>query len=267
MTRLLLDHHGADVNIQRDDLQSPLHLASANGHLKIVELLVQRGESVDLFNKKQKTPLYQVGRVTIVRVLIDHGANLHSIDSNGWTPLRVASHNGHLGVVKPLLKKPLLKWGADVNVLNKANETADKLASENGQAEVARLVAEYKADADIRNKIRSATLDTAQYGADEDRRDEGKASLHVAAEEGDIDVVKSLLEQGVDINDLNSDKMTPLDRAAAKGKVDVVRLCRYILTLGDTHSFLGYAIIVIVIPIVCVIELLRGHISHTLPPG
>jgi ankyrin repeat protein len=111
-------------------------------------------------------------------------------------------------------------------------------------------------------------LDTAQYGVDEDRthrRDEGKASLHVTAEEGDIDVVKSLLEQGVDINDLNLDKMTPLDRAAAKGKVDVVRLCRYILTLGDTHSFLDHAIIVI--PIACVIELLRGHISHTLPPG
>jgi ankyrin repeat protein len=150
--------------------------------------------------------------VTIVRVLIDHGENLHSIDSNGWTPLHVASHNGHLGVVKLLLKR-----GADVNVLNKANETADKLASENGQAEVARLIAEYKADADIRNKICSATLDTAQYGADEDRRDEGKASLHITAEEGDIDVVKSLLKQGVDINDLNSDKMTLLDRAAAKG--------------------------------------------------
>ena len=161
--------------------------------------------------------------------------------------------------------KLLLKRGADVNVLNKANETADKLASENGQAKVARLIAEYKADADIRNKICSATLDTAQYGADEDRRDEGKASLHITAEEGETDVVKSLLEQGVDINDLNPDKMTPLDRAAAKGEVDVVHLCRYILTLGNTHSFLGHAIIVI--PIECVIELLRGHISHTLPPG
>jgi hypothetical protein len=41
--------------------------------------------------------------------------------------------------------------------------------------------------------------------------------------------------------------------------------CKYILTLGDTHSFLGHAIIII--PIACVIELLRGHISHTVPPG
>ena len=53
-------------------------------------------------------------------------------------------------------------------MLNKANKTAAELASENGKAEVAKFIAEYKADANIRNKIRSTTLDTAQYGADED---------------------------------------------------------------------------------------------------
>jgi ankyrin repeat protein len=53
---------------------------------------------------------------------------------------------------------------------------------------------------------------------------EGKASLHAAAEEGNIDTVKSLLERGVDINAAMQDNQTPLDRAAAKGKVDVVRL-------------------------------------------
>jgi hypothetical protein len=98
------------------------------------------------------------------------------------------------------------------------------LASENGKAEVAKFIAEYKADANIRNKIRSSTLDTAQYGADEDGKDEGNASLHAAAEEGNIDIVKSLLERGVDINSRNADIQTPLHRAAAKGNVDVVRL-------------------------------------------
>jgi ankyrin repeat protein len=214
MARLLLDH-GVDANIQRDDLWSPLHLVSANGHLKIAELLVQRGASVDVFNEKQETPLYQAvrnGKVAIARLLIDHGANLHSADSNGWTLLHAASQGGHLGVVKLLLRR-----GADVDVLNKANKTAAELASENGKAEVAKFIAEYKADANIRNKIRSTTLDTAEYGADEDGKDEGKASLHAAAEEGNIDVVKSLLERGIDINSRNANNQTPLDRAAARG--------------------------------------------------
>ena len=129
---------------------------------------------------------------------------------------------GHLGVVKLLLRQ-----GADVDVLNKANKTAAELASENGQAEVAKFISEYKADADIRNNIRSTTLDSTestQFGADEDGKDEQNASLHAAAEEGNINAVKSLLERGVDIDGRNARYETPLDRAAEKGHVDVVRL-------------------------------------------
>ena len=184
-----------------------MHLTATNGHLKIAELPIQRGASVDVLHQAVKN-----GEVAVASLLINHGANPHSADSNGCTPLHIASHSGHLGVVKLLLNR-----GADVNALNKANKTAAELASENDKAEVARLIAEYKADANFRNKIRSTTLDTAQYGGDEDGNDEATASLHAAAEEGNIDVVKSLLERGADINDRNANDETPLARAAAKG--------------------------------------------------
>jgi ankyrin repeat protein len=118
----------------------------------------------------------------------------------------------------------LLRRGADVDALNEVNKTAAEMGSENGKVEVAKLITEYKSDANIRNKVRSTTLDTAQYGADEDGENEGKASLHAAAEEGNIDIVRSLLEQGMDINGRNAKHQTPLDRAAHKGNVDVVRL-------------------------------------------
>jgi ankyrin repeat protein len=67
-------------------------------------------------------------------------------------------------------------------------------------------------------------LDITQYCADEDGEDEGECSLHAAAEEGNIDVVKSLPERGVDINGRNAGNRTPLHRAAVKGNLDVVRL-------------------------------------------
>jgi len=133
--------------------------------------------------------------------------------------LHAASRRGHLGVVKLLLRR-----GADVDMLNKAGRTAAELASENGQAEVAKFIPEYKANADTRNKLQFTTLDTVEDGVDEDGKDEAKVSLHAAAEEGNIDTLKSLLERGVDINAHDTSNQTPLDRAAAKGNVDIVRL-------------------------------------------
>ena len=221
MVQLLLDH-GANPNIQEDALWSPLHQASANGHLKIAELLVLRGASIDVFNDKQETPLYQAvqnGEVAIARLLIDRGANLRTVDSNGWTLLHVASYSGHLVVVKLLLRQ-----GAEVDVLDAANKTAVELASDNGKAEVAKFIAEYKTDPSIRINLRSTTLDTAQVGTNQYATDEEMGSLHAAAEEGNVDLVKSLLERGADINDRDAYGGTPLYRAAAQGNVEVVDL-------------------------------------------
>jgi hypothetical protein len=71
-------------------------------------------------------------------------------------------------------------------------------------------------------------LDTAEYGADDDGKDEAKVSLHAAAEEGNIDTVKSwskgewILTPAMQV----TSNQTPLYRAAAKGNVDVVRSWR-----------------------------------------
>jgi ankyrin repeat protein len=144
---------------------------------------------------------------------------VHTADSSGWTILHAASRRGHLGVVKLLLRQ-----GADVDVLNKAGRSAAELASENGQAEVVNFISEYKSNANTRNKLQSTTLDTVEYGVDDDGKDETKDSLHVAAEERDIDTLKSLLERGVDVNARDARNETPLHIAATKGNVDVVRL-------------------------------------------
>ena len=61
----------------------------------------------------------------------------------------------------------LLQQGAYVDVLNKVDNTTAELHWRS-IANVARFLAEYKGDANIRNKIRSTTLDTAHYGVDEE---------------------------------------------------------------------------------------------------
>ena len=80
------------------------------------------------------------------------------------------------------------------------------------KAEVAKFISEYTTDAKTRSKLRSTTLDTVEYGTDdsEDGTDEVKDLLHAAAEEGNIDTVKSLLERGMDINVRNASDETPI---------------------------------------------------------
>ena len=65
------------------------------------------------------------GHIAVVNNLLDHGANLDLTTENGWTPLMFASQNGHKEVVRTLLSK-----GAQVNLKNKHNQTALMLAEE-----------------------------------------------------------------------------------------------------------------------------------------
>jgi ankyrin repeat protein len=199
MTRLLLDR-GVDPNIPKVDLWHALHLASANGHLQVAQMLILYGARVDVSNDEGETPFDRAagnGDIEILCLLIENGASLHTTDNYGCTPLHSASRSGHLEVVKLLLG-----WGADVDVdvLNKANKTAGEMASENGKIDVSSFLAEYKADANVRNKIRSATLDLAQHDSHEDGEDEQSISLHTACEDGKVDVVTMLLDRGTDIN-------------------------------------------------------------------
>ena len=167
MARLLLNHD-VDPNIQRDDLWSSLHLASANGHFKIAGRLVQRGARVDVFNGKQKllfikkTVTREKLRSPVILMNLDESANCgqQRLDPIArrvatWAP-RIVSHC--FGEMR-------------VEVLDKGRVPAKLNWRQNGQADVAKLIAgNYKADANIRNKIRSTTDGVAQYEAGEDGR-------------------------------------------------------------------------------------------------
>jgi ankyrin len=77
--------HGADVNDQKEDLWTSLHLASA-GHLEIVQLLVRHGAALDKTNADQETALHiasRFGNLKIARFLIEQGANTMSKDKDG----------------------------------------------------------------------------------------------------------------------------------------------------------------------------------------
>jgi ankyrin repeat protein len=231
--QLLLDH-GADVNVQKADLWAPLHLASASGHLKVVELLLDHSAEVDVQNEDQKTPLYLAsgnGKHEVARLLITHGSNVTSQDTQGWTPLHSAARNGYLDVVKLLLDS-----GADIKMRDGSDKNAFDIALDNGKRDVVDFLAKHDTTLGTRlgDLARSASLEAASQSSlpgiemEEPQRSRGDAdeeeshyeqstTLHSAVKNGNIDVVKRLLDRGADVNEQAEELQTPLDAASMHG--------------------------------------------------
>jgi len=72
---------------------------------------------------------------SVVRLLLEHGADMNVQDDDGWTPLHRASFFGALEVVRVLLEH-----GADVEVKIDSGETALQAAAEGGHDKVVELL-------------------------------------------------------------------------------------------------------------------------------
>ena len=78
MTALLLVEHGADITTRDADGWTPLHWASAVGHVGLAQLLVEHGAEVAALDSKRRTPLhlaYEEGHVELAQLLVERGAD------------------------------------------------------------------------------------------------------------------------------------------------------------------------------------------------
>ena len=253
MVRLQLNR-GADVNSQRDDLSTPLHLAARCGELAVVQVLLEhkpdvnsrdacgetplhiaswgdylsrehcigivqplldRGADVNSLDLDCRTPFHSASllwRVEIVRMLLDHNANVKVKSEQGETPLHLVSrghydsHEHGIGVARILLER-----GVDVNALDKSHRTALHPASF-GKLEIARLLLDHGANANVENARGETPLHLVSRG----RYD---------SDEHGVGIAQLLLERGVDHVDAQAkNKWTPLHLAAFNGRLELTRV-------------------------------------------
>jgi ankyrin repeat protein len=205
--RDLVDHlivaHPHDVNAMGGFRATPLHAASANGHLQVVQLLLTKN------------------------------ANANSCDDNGGTPLHTASRYGHLEIVKELLVH-----GVDVNQSNGEGLTPLHFASIYGN-QTARLPNQCGVHDD--DQEAPTLLDRAagggnpqivqlliNSGANVNSPDNyGYTPLHWAARQGTRDIAEILLVSGANLearNDIgNNVRQTPLHVACAYRRLELSR--------------------------------------------
>ena len=91
---------GADINIQNYKGKTGLHYAAKAGFLKVINLLIENGATVDAIDNDGETPLFEAIRSTIkngekqraaLEALLVKGADPNVKNRKGQTPLQVAT--------------------------------------------------------------------------------------------------------------------------------------------------------------------------------
>ncbi|XP_056016917.1 ankyrin repeat domain-containing protein 50-like [Ostrea edulis] len=183
--------HGADVNQSNVAGITALYLASENGHTDIVKLLLVNKADVNLGKKDGSTSMYiasRYGHHGIVQELLKHGKNINGTSSKN--PLLIASYFGHYDIVEILLGN-----GANVNVQDDVGDTPLITASRKGWSGIVKILLKFGADVTLCNE------------------EDDENALHYACFRGHTDVVKILLDHGMDIDDYDEYTNTPLQKA------------------------------------------------------
>nr|CAD7424851.1 unnamed protein product [Timema monikensis] len=119
--RVWLDDTEHDMNQGDDHGFSPLHWASKEGHIKLVDLLILRGARINATNRGDDTPLHLAaahGHRDIVLMLLRSRADVNFTNEHGNTPLHYACFWGYQTVGEDLVAQ-----GALVSLANKDGDT------------------------------------------------------------------------------------------------------------------------------------------------
>lgn len=181
--RWLLDN-GADVQARTPDKYTPLHLVAGRQlELEIFDMLLARGADIDTIASDGRTPLCSatlVGNVAVARGLLQHGAKCNTLTQNSWTPLMFAARGGFIFMVHLLVD-----FGAHVNMSNNHKETALIIAARSEILEAKEVVQLL-----LRRGAYATSCDVQQ-----------RTALWYAVANGNIDMVRVLLEHGANPND------------------------------------------------------------------
>jgi uncharacterized protein len=143
----------ADVDAAQGDGMTALHWAAMKGDAEMAQMLMYAGANVRATTRLGAyTPLFlasQNGHADVMEALIKGGADPKAADPAGTTPLMVAAASGHADAVKVLLDH-----GVDVNAKESLRgTTAVMFAAAANRAPVIALLAQHGADLTQTTKV------------------------------------------------------------------------------------------------------------------
>lgn len=191
--------------------------AARQGHVDIVQVLIAAGANVN--GGFYKVPLYAAareGHLEVVRVLLDAGANIEGYEWY-WTALIIASFKGHLSIVQLLIER-----GANIHWCPHG-ENVLMIAARGARREVYEflypLVPKEWREIGDRNAEREMAKTLRRRARGVNKAVEKLIKAVVAR---NLEQVRQLITEGVDVNAIAICDKTPLSLAVKNGQISII---------------------------------------------
>jgi ankyrin repeat protein len=204
--------------IDQNIINNVLLISAANGHIKIIKILLEHGADINYSQEDGANALFfavQNGHVDLVSWLLDNGVSIEIANSkNGRSPLDIAASHSTRNMVELLLKR-----GANIHT---------------------RFIG--TADTPLLSAARGSKLDTVKCLLENkanihDRSSVGSSSLHYAAANDCHELSKILLANGADTEAMDKSGYTTLSTAASYGHYKTAKLLLKNKANPDSPSF------------------------------
>jgi ankyrin repeat protein len=197
-------NYGANIESKDYSDKVALHYAAENGHTEIVKLLLNNGANMEAKSNINYTALHfsiLKGYLEIVELLLENGANMEVKNNEGQTPLLAATRKGNDDIVKLLLNA-----GANIEAMNNTGQVPLINATENCYPKIVKLLLNAGANIEAKHNFFYYT------------------ALNLAAARGYTEIIRLLLENGASIKTKDQGGYGPLHNAALYGNAAAVGL-------------------------------------------
>ena len=234
------------VSIRDKSKRTPLHLAVSHEKPEIVSWLISQKAVVNAQNIIGKTPLHVAAlrkNKKIAELLAQAGGNVRALDKRNNSLLHYAFYSQKPGEKKKTLElvQFFISKKVDVNVQNKAKDTALHLAASNGDLKNVLLLLENGAKVQLTNMYKQTAVHQLLAEANPPKNykkiiseimkqefpidikdNSGKTILHYSAEKGLLNVVKKAVRRKAKLDTQTPEGWSALHLASVNAHFPVI---------------------------------------------